>query len=47
MTFKVSGPSAEHLRVGNPTVIRGVGVTHLRYRYARCSRTPFSHCAVH
>jgi len=52
MTFKVSGPSAEHLRgltsglwchalfdhlagtpvvLGNPTVIRGVGVTHLRY----------------
>jgi len=53
MTFKVSGPSAEHIRGltsglgavltgrrtfdvaqgwgGNPTVIAGVGVTHLCY----------------
>ena len=31
--------------LGNPTVIRGVGVTHLRYQYATRSRTPhpFSH----
>ena len=84
MTFKVSGPSAEHLRgltsrlgamltgrrtfdvaqgwggnhawgpafvlthhipagtpavLGNPTVIPGVGVTHLRTQYARRSLT--------
>ena len=36
MTFRVSAPSADHLAntpavLGSPTVVAGVGVTHLRY----------------